>query len=541
MGIGDWGLGIGPNPQSPNPQSPIPNNNIYLILIYSIFNFYNNIFVIILSFSHAYFINEKKFFNKHHIHTFNIKNFNNRYLKFESPTCIQNIILNKKRYNIKYKSYKRKYNNNTYKNKTKIIIKNINKYNATENQIDINIINSLIKGKITHEKALLKDYNILNNFSENFKRYYKYREIIKIIPNFFDYYKNYFKFFLKPTLSDFYHLNLLKNNGDKQAECFYEEYKENKEKINKNTKNYNRYKKLFLSSIIEKNENSSNLLKEDSIKLKNNNSSDFSYTSLLSIINIIDNNINIRQNKIEKENDFLHKKVNLSRNSKKDDKNKNKNNKCQKSTTVFTSDNNHSIKLINEYKSVLIPKIKKKEDYINNLNTFSKNKNNVMNLTERTSIERILLKNEFSKKHSLIQKNSKTSMNNDLISSMKIKYNYTNDDNINNNVKISSYTRKNKDLYQLTTQITNRRIDIDNRYINNFNYSSNQTQINKIIKKSPLFRNDNLNRIKSTNIIYNNSKSNNIITKINNKYRNNSFRKSFIYYQKLKNENKQNI
>ena len=27
MGMGDWGLGIGPNPQSPipNPQSPIPN------------------------------------------------------------------------------------------------------------------------------------------------------------------------------------------------------------------------------------------------------------------------------------------------------------------------------------------------------------------------------------------------------------------------------------------------------------------------------------------------------------------------------------
>jgi hypothetical protein len=29
MGIGDWGLGIGPNPQSPipNPQSPIPIPN----------------------------------------------------------------------------------------------------------------------------------------------------------------------------------------------------------------------------------------------------------------------------------------------------------------------------------------------------------------------------------------------------------------------------------------------------------------------------------------------------------------------------------
>jgi hypothetical protein len=30
LGIGDWGLGIGPNPQSPipNPQSPIPNPHI---------------------------------------------------------------------------------------------------------------------------------------------------------------------------------------------------------------------------------------------------------------------------------------------------------------------------------------------------------------------------------------------------------------------------------------------------------------------------------------------------------------------------------
>ena len=41
MGIGDWGLGIGPNPQSPipNPQSPIPIYivNLNLINLY-IFN-----------------------------------------------------------------------------------------------------------------------------------------------------------------------------------------------------------------------------------------------------------------------------------------------------------------------------------------------------------------------------------------------------------------------------------------------------------------------------------------------------------------------
>ena len=34
LGSGDWGLGIGPNPQSPipNPQSPIPNPH-YIIFI----------------------------------------------------------------------------------------------------------------------------------------------------------------------------------------------------------------------------------------------------------------------------------------------------------------------------------------------------------------------------------------------------------------------------------------------------------------------------------------------------------------------------
>jgi len=37
LGIGDWGLGIGPNPQSPipNPQSPIPNpQNLFFYVIF---------------------------------------------------------------------------------------------------------------------------------------------------------------------------------------------------------------------------------------------------------------------------------------------------------------------------------------------------------------------------------------------------------------------------------------------------------------------------------------------------------------------------
>jgi hypothetical protein len=38
LGIGDWGLGPIPNPQSPipNPQSPIYNNIYYISLFYKI-------------------------------------------------------------------------------------------------------------------------------------------------------------------------------------------------------------------------------------------------------------------------------------------------------------------------------------------------------------------------------------------------------------------------------------------------------------------------------------------------------------------------
>ena len=47
-GMGVWGLGIGPNPQSPipNPQSPIPNffkyNFKFIVIILNNYNLKNN-------------------------------------------------------------------------------------------------------------------------------------------------------------------------------------------------------------------------------------------------------------------------------------------------------------------------------------------------------------------------------------------------------------------------------------------------------------------------------------------------------------------
>jgi len=44
LGIGDWGLGPIPNPQSPipNPQSPIPNEYIFSLKIKQFFNYIKN-------------------------------------------------------------------------------------------------------------------------------------------------------------------------------------------------------------------------------------------------------------------------------------------------------------------------------------------------------------------------------------------------------------------------------------------------------------------------------------------------------------------
>jgi hypothetical protein len=47
MGIGDWGLGIGPNPQSPipNPQSPIPNPHKSHLISFKLIFYFNIIFL----------------------------------------------------------------------------------------------------------------------------------------------------------------------------------------------------------------------------------------------------------------------------------------------------------------------------------------------------------------------------------------------------------------------------------------------------------------------------------------------------------------
>ena len=79
-------------------------------------------------------------------------------------------------------------------------------------------------------------------------------------------------------------------------------------------------------------------------------------------------------------------------------------------------------------------------------------------------------------------------------------------------MKESSFIPTNSKIYQLTTQMSWNKLD--NSSTTNYSNLLSQTQINKVIKKSPTFKNNinimnNTNKIKSKNIKYNNFNNNN--------------------------------
>ena len=297
----------------------------------------------------------------------NIKKVNFQFRnKISSPKYINNLIFNINISNLKNRVFKREIDQskNLDNYARKIIIKNISRYDVKKGQIEINMINNLIEGKTTHEKAILRDNNIFNNYSENLRAFYSMKKIIKIFPKFYIYYKNYFNFFLKPTFKDLKFCNILKKNGNNQAEDFYEKFRKKRNKLkipNRKNKNYN--KKIYLAKFIEKNSNnpSFNYSSENISNFKNiNNNSGFSAISLLSIINLINNNDNHNNNNNTnnnknntssnqfKKNDYFPKKINLFLEFKKE--NKKANIKSQKAAaSVLTPTKINNVKIINSY------------------------------------------------------------------------------------------------------------------------------------------------------------------------------------------------
>lgn len=255
---------------------------------------------------------------------------------------------------IKSKNINTKILNNKVNNKKnvfyKIIINNIKKYNFNQHQYNIRIINNLIIHKYSHYISKLKDMIIFFYLNENLKRYYTKNEIIKGFPKFYIYYKNYFKFFLKPILTDFYFCDIIRKNANKQASFFYDQYHD--KFINKDKKN-NKFESIFTkkqkleiqnincskreknkyNNIREKDNNISTIVFSyesfNNSKDKNIQNKDDSSISLESIANLI-SKISKNKNKESNGKDYIKNRINLFLNL--EDKTL-----TQKSSTIFTS------------------------------------------------------------------------------------------------------------------------------------------------------------------------------------------------------------
>ena len=131
---------------------------------------------------------------------------------------------------------------------TYIINQTLQKHNSSPQQKNIMIINDLIESKETHFIATFKDYLIRDYQEEFLRRYFYINEITEVLPKFYQYYKNYLRFFCKGTFSDFDVNEIMQEYGESQAEFYYnrnyghrdkKKRKDKKENIDENNENEN--------------------------------------------------------------------------------------------------------------------------------------------------------------------------------------------------------------------------------------------------------------------------------------------------------------
>ena len=95
------------------------------------------------------------------------------------------------------------------------------------------IMEVLVFNKNCHLVTIFKDFMILDYIDEFLKRYYKNEESKDRIPRFANFYKNYLKFFCKPTFSDFECNEIIQEHSEKKAELYYNQnFKNKKDKNN---------------------------------------------------------------------------------------------------------------------------------------------------------------------------------------------------------------------------------------------------------------------------------------------------------------------
>ena len=159
-----------------------------------------------------------------------------------------------------------------------LINNQLQKYNSTPTEKNIMIINDIIETKSNHFLAKFKDFLISDYIDEFLKRYFIVEECKELIPKFFLYYKNYLKFFCRGFFIDFKANKIMQDNGELQAELYYNDNygtnnnrKKGKKKVVENSSGYNNNGSNSGSSHENKNNNNTvtnrNISNNNKIKL----------------------------------------------------------------------------------------------------------------------------------------------------------------------------------------------------------------------------------------------------------------------------------
>ena len=383
------------------------------------------------------------------------------------------------------------YKNNKYNNfnytPQKISFKILEaKYNMTPKLYSQKIIFNLVWKKrghllATYHEILLRD----NSLKEFMKREYRYEECLKKIPKYYDYYKNYLRFFCHPTFVDYFTNKRMVKHMEKIAQLFY-----NKNYLGnlKNEGDKGNQILIFNKKVIREIEKVSveinnNLKKVNQISAKNNNSNpSFPSLEITPILTIMEAN-NCIQN--SKSIEFFDNVKNIV----KEESSKNiLFNSGQNNNTNFTNIQN-KINASNSLET-LINEIKEDTNNKSNNKSTNRSNNKSTNKSSNTRIEQEQIKKyirneEISSKNKNVEIASSSNNNNKKTKKLNgFKY--------NSNKIYLNYKNSNKKMTTIE-QINNRkeekRFDKDRdkpsiltkKTINNLNININQLIINNKI------------------------------------------------------------
>ena len=371
------------------------------------------------------------------------------------------------------------------------------KYFKSRTSYQKDLIKNIIYDDRTRLVANFKEQLIINDTSEYCKRYYRMKESIVRLNNFFEIYEEFSKIFPNYTpLVEAKYLYI--NIHRKQKIIDLQQDQDNwKVKLKRNIKNRMRNNKIFNNEVYESIEKNSEKINSEIFDINKDELND----SILQIKNIINN---IDKYELNFEN------IDFSLNKKHRKKFKTKNNIII--NNYYYNNNSILTKKINLATLLIQPK----NNFINGKN-FSFIKNNILTNLKKPRI----ITNYYKVKNKLYSQLNKTKPN----ESKNIK-------NMKYVILENNFVKKNSSKYKNKSVINS--ITNSKRISNHISFGKNNLRINKLKKETK----KNSNIVANTSRIYNyqNIKLINIIKKITNFDSNKSYNKK--YTSNLNNKNK---